>query len=73
MSNVTIDNPVNKNSPISSKIDRTIVIQTEFIKALKEHGCPSCLQLLREIIKKYSDSSLLTATNLKPTAQGDVL
>jgi hypothetical protein len=68
-----MDKQLVTNGNLSYKLSRTFVIQDELITALKAHGCPSCLQLLREIIKKYSDSSLLTATNLKPTAQGDVL
>jgi hypothetical protein len=50
-------------SSISDKLERTFAIQQELIDALKRHGCPNCLQLLREIVKKYGSSSL-QATNL---------
>lgn len=57
--------PEYKGSHVSTsdKLDRTFTIHAELIHALKEHGCPSCLQLLREVIKKYGRSSL-EATNL---------
>ena len=62
---VTNSIPTYKNSPITNKIERTIVIQTEFIKALKEHGCPSCLEILKQVVEKYVGPLLPTAADLK--------
>lgn len=70
---VTNGIPTYNNSPISSKIERTIVIQTELIKALKEHGCPSCLEILKQVVEKYVGPSLLAATNLEPSSHGNGL
>jgi hypothetical protein len=67
---VTNGDPPYKNSPISSKIERTIVIQTELIKALKEHGCPSCLEILKQVVEKYVGPSLPTAANPKTISNG---
>jgi hypothetical protein len=39
------------SSSVSDKLERTFAIQAELINALRTHGCPSCLQLLREIVK----------------------
>jgi DNA-binding phage protein len=45
------------SSSVSDKLERTFAIQAELINALRTHGCPSCLQLLREIVKKYGGMS----------------
>jgi hypothetical protein len=70
---VTNGNLTYKNSPITDKLNQTIIIQTDIISTLKAHGCPSCLELVRQIVKKYVDSPLPTATKLKPTSHGDGL
>jgi hypothetical protein len=59
-------------SSISDKLERTFAIQQELIDALKRHGCPNCLQLLREIVKKYGDSSLAT-TNLQVSTRDGLI
>lgn len=67
---VTNGIPTYNNSPITNKIERTIVIQTELIKALKEHGCPSCIEILKQVVEKYIGPSLPTAANLKRISDG---
>jgi hypothetical protein len=59
-----------RSASISEKLERTFVIQQELIDVLKRHGCPNCLQLLREIVKKYgrmSDSNQTFRTSTGET------
>lgn len=69
MANTFSRNLQYNSSSASEKLERSLTIQIELINALKTHGCPDCQQLLREVIKKYGDSSLITA-NL-PISNGD--
>ena len=55
---------------ISDKLERTFAIQQDLIYALKAHGCPSCLEILKQVIEKYVGPSLPTAANLKTISNG---
>lgn len=56
---------------VSEKLERTFAIQQELIDSLKTHGCPNCLRLLREIVKKYGGMSDSSQTSQNRTSEGD--
>jgi hypothetical protein len=53
----------------NKRLDNALLIHTELVAALKQHGCRNCLQLLREIIKKYSGVS--DSTQISLVSKGD--
>jgi hypothetical protein len=48
---------INYPRSLGNKLDHTIAIQEDLVEALKQHGCPNCIALLREIVRKHNNGT----------------
>jgi hypothetical protein len=45
---------INYPRNLGDKLEHTLAIHTELVDALKQHGCSSCIALLRDIVRKHN-------------------
>jgi hypothetical protein len=45
---------INHTRNLSNKLEHTIAIHEELVDALKQHGCPICISLLSDIVRKHN-------------------